>query len=580
MNANTPEVEIRKIFEKSVRLLATRELQLSKVQKILSKTISRLFFISNSNDEEIDAILKSLQVSNDEQKLEDLDRRLEVFFEMNTPSTGGKENNNNAKFSSYLKSGIEYVDESKYSEHFISKLRTLVNKQLSDKEMSSQLLNVIDEVSVIYHDEYEIELKDNVKKLIDKVVNQTDFSFASNKIKTVDLINEFSNELINYICSNKNNSSISIIGSEILEAEPNYDKVISLLKETVNTLLPLSDDGKINKKNLLEMLQNPKSSNLEYLEIIDEGISLLGSNVVVLQQQNEDFHGFVFKINKQLVEIKSFIEKTQVDSEESVSRSVNLQESVDSSVDAIHEKVHLADNLDSLKQDIAIHLSNIRKNVEDNSVAVKEKEFRSDKDFSSIVAELNRSQSELSEIKVQLKTTKSLLLRDSLTGLYNRTAYEDRVKIEFSRSRRVEKPLCLAMWDIDKFKTINDNYGHDVGDRVLKAFSEIIQKRIRKTDMFARIGGEEFVLLMPDTSIDLAMKLNNELRENFSKCKFHYNDIDFSVTSSVGLSEYCCDDASSEMILKEADSALYLSKKSGRNCCTIYQDKSVDKVAI
>jgi len=123
------------------------------------------------------------------------------------------------------------------------------------------------------------------------------------------------------------------------------------------------------------------------------------------------------------------------------------------------------------------------------------------------------------------------------------------------------------MWDIDHFKSVNDDFGHGVGDRVLKLFAEIIQSRIRKVDHFARIGGEEFVLLMPDTPLDIALTLNNKLREKLEACNFHYNGEHCPITSSVGLAEFQIGDEV-EDVMERADQALYQSKNEGRNRCT------------
>jgi diguanylate cyclase len=131
--------------------------------------------------------------------------------------------------------------------------------------------------------------------------------------------------------------------------------------------------------------------------------------------------------------------------------------------------------------------------------------------------------------------------------------------------------LCLALWDIDHFKKINDRYGHGVGDRVLKLFADIIQSRIRKVDLFARIGGEEFVLIMPDTSIENALNLNNTLRVMLEECNFHYEEQHCQITSSVGLAEFRRGDEA-DIVLERADKALYHSKNNGRNQCTVYKN--------
>ena len=161
------------------------------------------------------------------------------------------------------------------------------------------------------------------------------------------------------------------------------------------------------------------------------------------------------------------------------------------------------------------------------------------------------------------------MLRDPLTMLPNRMAFDERITLEINRCKRNNENICIAMWDLDHFKKVNDTYGHDAGDRVLKLLAKIIITRVRKVDMFSRIGGEEFVLLMPDTSLENALNLNNQLRDSLANSGFHYDGSPCPVTASVGIArieEY----DNSESVMRKADEALYKSKKEGRNRCTIY----------
>ncbi len=172
-------------------------------------------------------------------------------------------------------------------------------------------------------------------------------------------------------------------------------------------------------------------------------------------------------------------------------------------------------------------------------------------------------------LKEQLHESQKKMLRDPLTGLANRMAYEERIAVEINRCKRNSEPLCLAMWDIDHFKKINDTYGHDAGDRVLKFLSKIIHMRLRKVDMFARIGGEEFALLMPDTDLKNALGLNNHLRRCLEHSGFHYKGTPCPITASVGITRIETHD-NPETAMRKADEALYQSKGAGRNRCTVF----------
>ncbi|MDC7827403.1 sensor domain-containing diguanylate cyclase [Pseudomonas sp. BLCC-B13] len=157
-----------------------------------------------------------------------------------------------------------------------------------------------------------------------------------------------------------------------------------------------------------------------------------------------------------------------------------------------------------------------------------------------------------------------LAFRDPLTGALNRRAFAERAEQELLRSSRNSTPTCLAIFDLDYFKRINDSYGHAIGDQVLQRFSHLCHKRIRRTDLFARFGGEEFVLLMPDTEQNQANALLNHLREHWADERLDSPQGVLHSTVSIGLvqidSTYLM-----EYWLERADTALYQAKSTGRN---------------
>ena len=237
---------------------------------------------------------------------------------------------------------------------------------------------------------------------------------------------------------------------------------------------------------------------------------------------------------------------------------------------AFHVSVGAADDIAKLKNNVLGDLSEIRKSVEEHQQAEIEREEMSKQGYAQIISELARTQKETIMLKEQLQESQKKMLRDPLTSLSNRLAYEERIALEVNRVKRNKSPLCLAMWDIDHFKNVNDTYGHDAGDRVLKLLAKIIVTRVRKVDMFARIGGEEFVLLMPDTGIDDALNLNNQLRASLEHSGFHYKGSPCPITASVGIA-VIDEHETPEQLLEKADKALYKSKRDGRNRCTVYE---------
>lgn len=162
---------------------------------------------------------------------------------------------------------------------------------------------------------------------------------------------------------------------------------------------------------------------------------------------------------------------------------------------------------------------------------------------------------------------RKLATTDSLTKIHNRTKFDTELQMRFEKSRTCNTPLALIMFDIDHFKTVNDNYGHDAGDFVLKEMASLVRSRIRKGDLLARWGGEEFMLLTEYmNSVDLEHKAN-QLRVTIAE---HYFPEIGHVTASFGAS-YLTQQDSIESLVKRVDKALYQSKVSGRNQVTFFQ---------
>ncbi|CAK0780409.1 two-component system, cell cycle response regulator [Gammaproteobacteria bacterium] len=164
----------------------------------------------------------------------------------------------------------------------------------------------------------------------------------------------------------------------------------------------------------------------------------------------------------------------------------------------------------------------------------------------------------------RMRVLRSLMTRDSLTGLYNHTSIKQFLTGAIASASRHKLPVCFAMLDVDRFKSVNDTYGHPVGDQVLVALSRVLRKRLRNSDLVGRYGGEEFAVVMPEATLAQGVKIINELREDFAKVRFFAGNQEFNVTFSCGVAFYPeCPTA--ENLCEIADKALYKAKHAGRN---------------
>ncbi len=155
---------------------------------------------------------------------------------------------------------------------------------------------------------------------------------------------------------------------------------------------------------------------------------------------------------------------------------------------------------------------------------------------------------------------------DTLTGVFNRRYLLDFFKQEIAFAKRYNSILSILIIDIDFFKNINDNYGHDVGDEILKQVSNLFSSNLREIDCFARYGGEEFVAILPQANSQEAWQVAERIRVIIANSNFNISQQDINITISIGISQYQNnDDESFEKILKRADQALYQAKSQGRN---------------
>lgn len=156
------------------------------------------------------------------------------------------------------------------------------------------------------------------------------------------------------------------------------------------------------------------------------------------------------------------------------------------------------------------------------------------------------------------------MMRDSLTNLYNHTMIHHQLERELMMSERYKRQLCVVLFDIDHFKAVNDNYGHQAGDKILKDLSLFLQKHLRKSDLIGRYGGEEFLVILPNTPLDEAYALVDKLRKEFSEISHNVGTQEIKITFSGGIANYPTIKDSTQLI-RAADNALYEAKENGRN---------------
>ena len=155
---------------------------------------------------------------------------------------------------------------------------------------------------------------------------------------------------------------------------------------------------------------------------------------------------------------------------------------------------------------------------------------------------------------------------DGLTQIHNRRYFMEQIEREVSRARRYRRDLSLILFDIDRFKSINDTYGHLAGDYVLTQLATVVRGKIRREDIFARYGGEEFAIVLPEIDGPNAVAFAEKVRRLIEKSPFKFEDTKIQVTVSIGIACLIQEEGDSNDLVKRTDDKLYEAKESGRNC--------------
>jgi len=283
-----------------------------------------------------------------------------------------------------------------------------------------------------------------------------------------------------------------------------------------------------------------------------------------LSFQHEELEGFFIHLSTRLKDIDVGLSKAGDLNAASANNSQDMDKAVQEEVDGINESIQTISDIEPLKESVKKNIDAIADHLQNFQDVETERLKESEEHIKKLTEKIAKMEVDSEHLRSHLEETKQQALTDVLTGLPNRHAYEVRLAEELARCRRYNTDLCMVVWDVDKFKVINDSYGHAAGDRVLKVIADKLNECTRETDFLARFGGEEFVLLLPGTDLDATKLVAEKLRETVSETPFHFRDTDVSVTVSGGIAQLHKDETTSSLF-ERADKALYSAKEKGRN---------------
>ncbi|WP_424195676.1 diguanylate cyclase [Ampullimonas aquatilis] len=242
-----------------------------------------------------------------------------------------------------------------------------------------------------------------------------------------------------------------------------------------------------------------------------------------------------------------------------VDRLSSLTQSTGEYADKMGEYAHQIRHASDLKQlsSVLEHLLSDTENVQSNMLATRD-------ELGSAKGRVEEYESRVRKLEEELETVSGQIREDPLTGALNRRGFSQQFEIEKSRCFRKSAPLCLVVIDIDHFKVLNDTYGHQTGDNALRHMSAVLKKAIRPTDHLIRYGGEEFVIMLPETDLEFAYRVMIRVQRELSQTPFAHQETTIRITFSAGIAKLDQDEGL-EGIIERADRAMYQAKKAGRN---------------
>ncbi|MBF8668450.1 diguanylate cyclase [Pseudomonas putida] len=345
--------------------------------------------------------------------------------------------------------------------------------------------------------------------------------------------------------------------------EPPYSQVAEHIE---HTLIGLLDDLSLperHKAQALEMRERV-ARGLNWYELIPVLDDLAVLMLAITDSGQHEFETYLQQLNERLEGFQSHLHEASAGHADNSSAARELDTQLREHVDGLQSSVQGAADVDSLKHILENRLEGLLVTMDEHKHERDRREQELAGRLQGLSERVANMEHEALGYREHLEEQRQKALLDPLTGLPNRAAWSERVEREMLEWQAHGGHLAMAILDLDHFKRINDSYGHLAGDKVLKIVADQLRKRLRSGDFIARFGGEEFVLLLPQTSPAAAAQIAEALRATVEACPFHFKGERVVITTSIGLGAFRSGERG-DQVLKRADAALYRAKESGRN---------------
>ncbi|GLO16368.1 hypothetical protein PPUJ20028_49540 [Pseudomonas putida] len=345
--------------------------------------------------------------------------------------------------------------------------------------------------------------------------------------------------------------------------EPPYSQVAAHIEQTLIGLLDDLSLPERHKAQALEM-RGRVARGLNWYELIPVLDDLAVLMLAITDSGQHEFETYLQQLNERLEGFQSHLHEASAGHADNSTAARELDTQLREHVDGLQSSVQGAVDVDSLKHILENRLEGLLVTMDEHKHERDRREQELAGRLQGLSERVANMEHEALGYREHLEEQRQKALLDPLTGLPNRAAWSERVEREILEWQENGGHLAMAILDLDHFKRINDSYGHLAGDKVLKIVADQLRKRLRGRDFIARFGGEEFVLLLPQTSPAAAAQVAEVLRAAVEACPFHFKGERVVITTSIGVGAFRSGERG-DQVLKRADAALYRAKELGRN---------------
>lgn len=416
------------------------------------------------------------------------------------------------------------------------------------ESFANQMLNL---------DSSSVQLKQDTSEFISQLHSSNFTLFSSLEVLTrcFDIFKQLLDESGNPVPSDS--SQENAINQDL------HDQITNEFRDLIELLIAAEPGDKA-----LLSISKQLTAGISHPELLECCLTILKTLLGDVFKERKQAEKYVNSIHKSLLGFNSKLEESVSQSEKHYQLKLENTEALKVHLEDMETVVTNSQDLTLLKQQASDVLSKMSATLADRENGERDEQLMLMDLLSQMKSQLASLEKQTNAYRQRLVEQKYHSHRDPLTQVPNRNAYNERVELEFRRWKRHKHPISLAVVDVDYFKQINDRFGHAAGDKTLQVIAQNISRCLRTTDFFARWGGEEFVVLLPQTTAEQVKKPLETIRKQIQQIPFKFKDEQVIITASIGATEFVEGD-SIQTTFERADRALYEAKNSGRNRCIV-----------